>query len=459
MEADILALEDHEIINGRKVVKKHVAAIHCTNKLTLLERKISNALLYHAFPTLKDELTHEIQIDQLKSLLGINTRNHKALKDALTKLISTVLEWNLCGDDLGDEDLEGWNASTILSSVSVNKGTIKYQYSELIKSLLSNPSMYGKINLAIQSRFKSAYALALYENCSRYRGLPSTKTFEMPLFRSLMGVKEGAYKKFYEFNKRVLNPAVTEINSRSDIRVYPSLVKRGNRVIAIKFKLEERNIMKRLGIAPLGQGEAKKPTLNINDVATEFSVKTSTLKKLIAEHGELKVKDAIEYVKSRPQYQAGQINNLAGYLHSAIVNEYKEQPLTERKRISSAVLEAKDKELEQSMYIESMRIPYRHYVAKAVMGWYLKNTKLHSKAMIDDFFKSASYVGRMSQQYYLKLKEKFTSLVAAIEKGDFNALALFESGFADYLIAHHTQLMNGVYSSFEKYLECYSKEV
>jgi hypothetical protein len=110
MGKKLMELGDHEIINGRRIVKKHVAAIHCSNKLSLLQRKISNALLYHAFPVLRKELTHEIQIDQLKRLLGLNTRNHKVIKEALTKLISTVLEWNLCGDDLSDVDLEGWNA-------------------------------------------------------------------------------------------------------------------------------------------------------------------------------------------------------------------------------------------------------------------------------------------------------------------------------------------------------------
>src|SRR3990167_11367683 len=174
MDMALAAKPDHEIINGRTVVKKHVATIHCSNKLSLLERKISNALLFHAFPNLKEQLIHHIRIDELKRLIGANTRNHQALKDALKKLISTVLEWNLLGESVPELDLEGWNASTILSSVSVHKGVVKYQYSELIKTLLVDPTIYGKINLTIQARFRSSYALALYENCSRYRGLPYT---------------------------------------------------------------------------------------------------------------------------------------------------------------------------------------------------------------------------------------------------------------------------------------------
>ena len=112
----MLQEHDYEIINGRRVVKKHVATIHCSNKLSLRERKISNVLLYHAFPNLKKSLTHTISLDQLKTLLNVTTRDHKAIKTALTRLMSTVIEWNVLGEDIPEMELEGWNASTILSS-------------------------------------------------------------------------------------------------------------------------------------------------------------------------------------------------------------------------------------------------------------------------------------------------------------------------------------------------------
>src|SRR3990167_6515083 len=237
MELDVT--QEFEQINGRQVVKKHVATIHCSNKLSLLERKISNALLFHAFPNLKNQLTYEIRLDELKRLIGANTRNHQALKDALKKLISTVLEWNLLGESVPELDLEGWNSSAILSSVSVNNGVIKYQYSELIKTLLIDPKIYGKINLTIQARFSSSYALALYENCARYRGLPYTKEIDFKTFRKLMGVEEGKYEIFRDFNRRVLNTAISEINTCSDMRILPEIKRVGRVIKSIKFKFEE----------------------------------------------------------------------------------------------------------------------------------------------------------------------------------------------------------------------------
>ena len=43
----------------RGAVKKHVAAIHVSGKLTLLQRKLSNVLLLNAYDTLKLNLSYD----------------------------------------------------------------------------------------------------------------------------------------------------------------------------------------------------------------------------------------------------------------------------------------------------------------------------------------------------------------------------------------------------------------
>src|SRR5438477_13083872 len=99
--------EKHEL-------KKHAAAIHCSNSLSLLQRKISNALLYHAYKELMLKEEHEISVKQLCKLIGYQGNNHSAIRDALRELISTVIEWNLIDEKTGTEN---WTASSIIESV------------------------------------------------------------------------------------------------------------------------------------------------------------------------------------------------------------------------------------------------------------------------------------------------------------------------------------------------------
>ncbi|CAN0602210.1 unnamed protein product, partial [Ectocarpus sp. 12 AP-2014] len=56
----------------RESVKKNVAAIHVSGKLTLLQRKLSNVLLLNAYDTLTTRATHRIDAKTLAMMIGYN---------------------------------------------------------------------------------------------------------------------------------------------------------------------------------------------------------------------------------------------------------------------------------------------------------------------------------------------------------------------------------------------------
>src|SRR5580698_9985533 len=213
-------------------LKKHAAAIHCSNTLSLLQRKISNALLYHAYKELMLKEEHEITVKQLCRLIGYQGNNQAVIKEALKGLISTIIEWNVINDETGTEN---WTASSIIASVSLEGPLCYYAYSPRMKQLLHSPSMFGKIDLVIQSRFRSSYGLALYENCIRYRGLPNTKWFDMETFRKLMGVPADSYVIFRDFKRRVLDKSIEEVNTYSDLLVDVELARERRQVVKIRF--------------------------------------------------------------------------------------------------------------------------------------------------------------------------------------------------------------------------------
>ena len=80
-------------------LKKHVGLIHSVNKLSLLERKIANALLFNAYEMLLTKTEHQIHISDLANLIGYDSNDHKVLKKSLMSLISTVMEWNILDKD------------------------------------------------------------------------------------------------------------------------------------------------------------------------------------------------------------------------------------------------------------------------------------------------------------------------------------------------------------------------
>ena len=64
-------------------LKKHIAAIHISNRLTLTQRKASNVLLYNAYDSLLTARGHRIRGKALGEAIGFNTLNLDRLKDCL----------------------------------------------------------------------------------------------------------------------------------------------------------------------------------------------------------------------------------------------------------------------------------------------------------------------------------------------------------------------------------------
>ena len=71
----------------RGAVKKHVAAIHVSGKLTLLQRKLSNVLLLNAYDTLMSRPSHQIDARTLCLMIGYNSNDMDTLKQSLRGLV------------------------------------------------------------------------------------------------------------------------------------------------------------------------------------------------------------------------------------------------------------------------------------------------------------------------------------------------------------------------------------
>jgi len=305
--------------NSREL-KKHAAAIHCSNTLSLLQRKVTNALLFHAYKELMLKEEHEITVKQLCRLIGYSGNNHAAIKDALKGLISTVIEWNLIDDKTGNEN---WTASSILASVSLEGPLCYFAYSPRMKQLLHSPSMFGKIDLVIQSRFRSSYGLALYENCIRYRGLPHTKWFDMELFKKLMGVPAGKYDIFRDFKKRVLDKAIDEVNMYSDLIITSEFQKERRSVTKVRFTLKDRAKKTRLGqpSVQIKVGEAT-PTELQTILVEAFAFSLEQIEQLLTEYRPEFIHEKITFIRESKAFKERKIDNLAGYLLSALKNDY-----------------------------------------------------------------------------------------------------------------------------------------
>jgi hypothetical protein len=213
-------------------LRKHVSAVHVSGELSLLERKLVNVLLLNAFDKLLTERKHTIPVGILSKMLGRDdSKNTENLKRALTNVMKTVITFDL----LDDSKKAAWAATPPLSFVGISDGVCTYEYSEWLSERLANPDIYAIINVNVQRQFSGAYALALYENCVRFRRVGSTGWLSVALWRRLLGADAELYDEFKWFSAKVIKPAVSEVNQVSNIIVTPEYRREGRYVKEIRF--------------------------------------------------------------------------------------------------------------------------------------------------------------------------------------------------------------------------------
>lgn len=216
-------------------LKKHVATVHVSGELSLLERKIVNVLLLNAYDDLLTRKTHKIPVGILSTMLGFDSKNTDALKKALLKVMSTPVSFDLLHDG-GDSD---WNASPLIGYAGIRSGVCSYEYSDWLAKKLANPEIYTLININVQKQFSGGYSLALYENCLRFKRTGSTGWITVETWRRLLGAEASTYDEFKHFNGEVIKKSVKEINTVSNIVVTPEYKREARRVTQIRFLVEE----------------------------------------------------------------------------------------------------------------------------------------------------------------------------------------------------------------------------
>jgi len=298
----------------QNLLKKHVNAIHCTNNLSLVQRKIFNAFLLNAYYDLPTKSQYEISMRKLCEMIGYDSRDYKKLKKSLLDLISTVIEWSIVDNTSRVID-EKWRASSIISAAKIENGICTYEFSTIMREILYRPEIYGKIDLKVMIEFESGYALALYENCVRFQGVSQTPWFSTNTFRKLMGVSEKSYLNFSDLKKRVLDIAIKEVNRYSPITLTPEINRVNKQVTAIRFKLTH-----------------KKNLLDANDpvvlsLKTHFSFSEVGLKNILAQYDKNYIQEKIDLIKKSDSFKQGKIRELSAYLIDALKRDYKPKNL------------------------------------------------------------------------------------------------------------------------------------
>lgn len=108
-----------------------------------------------------------------------------------------------------------------------NDGTVQFGIPKRLRVVLARSNRWGRIRCEVSYAMTSKYAIALYELvCLRANRDHCVEVLSYEDFRSLLNVPPGTYERGLDFQRKVVDPALLEVNGLSDMGVEIELRRR-----------------------------------------------------------------------------------------------------------------------------------------------------------------------------------------------------------------------------------------
>ena len=113
--------------------------------------------------------------------------------------------------------------------------------------------MFTQYALSQIADLNSNYSVRLYELLKQWTTAKKV-TFELEKFREQLGIGVNEYPRMSDFKRRVLDAALTEINSKTDIQASYEQEKKGRKITGFKFKVLTKDKPKATKQKGIGRG-------------------------------------------------------------------------------------------------------------------------------------------------------------------------------------------------------------
>jgi len=203
------------------------------HELEAQDRAVLNLLYQHAHDSGR---LGEIGAEWELPMTGLRPSRHESndrLRDSLRRLLRVVVTVPFFSAKSGEPRLIETHLFDFFDLSANESGagaTVRYGLPKQLQPVLARSSRWGRIKAAIVCAMASKYAITLYELLQLRAGMDRcVEVFPIARFRELLGVPPGTYSEGTGFVRKVIEPAVLEVNALSDLGVAVEVRRRSPR--------------------------------------------------------------------------------------------------------------------------------------------------------------------------------------------------------------------------------------
>lgn len=346
-------------------------------RLSAEEQKIIKILISQIQKDDEDFKRYEFRIKDLASFLGINHHEqYSVLKRVTERLITRPLSFE-------NPETREFLQTAWLSSASYREGegTVAFCFDPNLKPLLLHlKSFFTRYELEQILQFTGQYTIRFFEFRKAYLGQNKKElTLDLTNLRAKLGLKKDEYKEFFDFKRRVLEPARKELKEKTGKSFTWKAVRqgRGGKIVAIQLvfddeeDLENGNNNKTLDV-PREKFVRGKNVIE-NNLAVQVLLSCGIVQQVAVE---LSNTYSEEYIKEKIAIaelyvNTGGVKNKAGFVVQAIKEDWRDGEIEKRKTVEErrrVEEEQKEKERRLRKFVEG----YAAYRKQYALGLYDK---------------------------------------------------------------------------------------
>lgn len=178
------------------------------------DRKLWVFLLHAVFDELGVNPIHSLAVKDINTVFRELGGDHgtKWMWESAKRLAKTTIEWEYT---LGDERVQGVSS---LFEAQVHKkaretGTLNFAFPALLIPIIKDPTRFARLRVHFLLKLSGKYAVTLYEILEAYVNRRDGQCrVSIDELRTWLKVPDGTYPEWRDFRKRVIAPAIKQIN-------------------------------------------------------------------------------------------------------------------------------------------------------------------------------------------------------------------------------------------------------
>lgn len=299
--------------NKDATIKQSNALIIAKYKLTVNEQKLLVAIISQIDKNSPEFYKIRLKVADLAEFCNINSTNkYTQIRDTMVKLMSRLV---VIPKKDGGEYITHWIQT---SRYYPNESIIEYKIDDELKpELLQLKSAFFEHNAKIYMCLNSAYSIRMYDILSKMVKVGDFE-YNLDFFRKIFQLNK-TYNVFGNLKKRIIEPALAEINEKSDISIKHEYIKEGRNYTKIHFVIKSKA---KKNIMPPSEHPVKREALDAESQdmllrlinPDRWDLTEDIARKMIKKHGLERIEKNIQYAY---QYRNGK-ENLGGWLISCI---------------------------------------------------------------------------------------------------------------------------------------------